>query len=265
MFYSTSNITLALEGKAIMVWIKRVGLFVFILLNSRAYAKELLLVAGLEKPPYVIPNLNAGFEIDLMRAVLSTLDHEISVVYVPYGRTYELMKQVKADIGLTLSAKIGLDNEILSQPYVTYQNVAISLKEKAFKLSTIENLQKFTLVAFQNASKILGSDFARAATASPLYIELPEQHRQVELLMQGKVEVVVMDLNIFKYFARSISGENYMENVDVHSFFPLTHYSAAIAAPDLREAFNHALTKFVETTEYKELLKEYDITYLPQG
>lgn len=70
----------------------------------------------LEKPPYVIPSLNAGFEIDLMQAVLSRLDHKISVVYVPYGRTYELMKQIKADIGLTLSAKSGVDSEILSQP-----------------------------------------------------------------------------------------------------------------------------------------------------
>lgn len=247
-----------------MHWIKRVGLVLLVLCNSSAGAKELLLIAGLEKPPYVIPNLNAGFEIDLMRTVLSTLDHEISVVYVPYGRTYELMKQINADIGLTLSVKSGVESEMLSHPYVTYQNVAISLKEKALRLSKIADFQKFTLVAFQNASKILGPDFAKAAKASPLYIELPEQHRQVELLLDGKVEVVLMELNIFKYFAKSITGTINMENVAVHSIFPLTHYSAAFAAPELREAFNRAFTQYIKTPEYAELLKKYDITYLRQ-
>ena len=162
---------LILNGKAIMYWIRRGWFSVFILLNCSANAK-----------------------------VLFTLDHEISVVYVPYGRTYELMKKINADIGLTLTEKSGVDSEILSQPYVTYQNVAISLKEKSIKIDKIKDLQKYTLVAFQNASPILGSEFANAAKTSPLYIELPEQYRQVELLLNGKVDVVVMEINIFKYF-----------------------------------------------------------------
>ena len=244
-----------------MYWIKSIWLLVLIWLGGSVSAKELLLVAGLEKPPYVIPKLNAGFEIDLMRAVLATLDNDISMVYVPYGRTYELMKQLKADIGLTLSVKSGVEGDILSHSYVTYQNVAISLKDKSLKVSKSEDLHKFTLVAFQNANKILGPDFAKATKASPLYIELPEQRRQVELLLDGKIETVVMDLNIFKYYARLITGTNNIENVEVHSIFPLTHYSAAIASPELREAFNRALTQFVDTQEYTELLKEYDITY----
>ena len=66
-------------------------------------SQELVLVAGLAKPPYVIPEQDTGFEVDLVRGVLATLGHDISMLYVPYGRTYETMKQMKADIGLTLS------------------------------------------------------------------------------------------------------------------------------------------------------------------
>jgi polar amino acid transport system substrate-binding protein len=248
-----------------MYWIRRGWFSVFILLNCSANAKELLLVAGLEKPPYVISSSNVGFEIDLMRAVLFTLDHEISVVYVPYGRTYELMKKINADIGLTLTEKSGVDSEILSQPYVTYQNVAISLKEKSIKIDKIKDLQKYTLVAFQNASPILGSEFANAAKTSPLYIELPEQYRQVELLLNGKVDVVVMEINIFKYFAEMITGISNIENFEVHNLFPLTRYSAAITDTELRKAFRLALTKFVATAEYDELLNQYNITYLRQN
>ena len=102
--------------------------------GQSSHSKELLLVAGLEKPPYVIPANNSGFEIELMREVLSILEHEITVVYVPYGRTYEIMRQIKADIGLTLIAKSGAKNEMLTMPYVVYRNVAISQKSQQLTL-----------------------------------------------------------------------------------------------------------------------------------
>ena len=226
---------------------------------------ELVLVAGLAKPPYVIPKQDTGFEVDLMRAVLTTLGHEISMLYVPYGRTYKTMKQVKADIGLTLSERSGVKPELLSQPYVTYQNVAVSLKEKSIKVDKVEELQTFTVVAFQNASKVLSSAFAEATKTSPLYIELPEQRRQVELLLSGKIEVVIMDINIFKHFAKLIAGTNQIEKVQVHSIFPSSQYSAAIHDPILREAFNRALSEYVNSIEYSKLHAKYDMVFLPQN
>lgn len=235
------------------------------LFGHGAKSEELILVAGLEKPPYVIPQHDTGFEIDLLRDVLATLGHQVSILYVPYGRTYETVKQVKADIGLTLSSRTGVKPEVLSLPYVTYQNVAVSMLEKSIKLDKLEELQLYTVVAFQNASKVLGVTFAEATKISPLYIELPEQRRQVELLLAGKVEVVVMDINIFKYFAKTIAGNNHMEKVQVHNLFPSTQYSAAIQDPILRKAFNQALSKYAHTPEYKKLLAKYDTNNLPFG
>jgi polar amino acid transport system substrate-binding protein len=245
-------------------WVKKVWLFLFVLFSLGAKSEELVLVAGLAKPPYVIPEQNAGFEIELMRGVLATLGCEILVLYVPYGRTYETMQQVQADIGLTLSERSGVENGILSLPYVTYQNVAVSLLEKSIKLDRLEELQGFTVVAFQNANKVLGSAFAAAVKKSPLYIELPEQRRQVELLLSGKVEVAVMDINIFKYFAMSISGTSQLGKMKVHSLFPSIQYRAAISDPVLRKAFNQALSEYVNSAEYGKLLAKYDMASLPQ-
>ena len=245
--------------------IKKYLWVLFILVAQDVKSKELILVAGLAKPPYVIPEKNTGFEIDLIRGVLATLGHEISLLYVPYGRTYETMKQVQADIGMTLSERGGVKSEVLSLPYVAYQNVAISLLEKSIKLDKLNELQAFTVVAFQNARKVLGSEFTAATKISPLYIELPEQRRQVELLLSGKVEVVVMDINIFKYLARSIAGTSQMQKVQVHSLFPENQYRAAIQDPVLRKAFNRALSEYFYTNEYNKLLAKYDMSKLPQG
>lgn len=224
-------------------------------------SKELVLVAGLAKPPYVIPEQDSGFEVDLMRDVLAKLGHNISMLYVPYGRTYETMKQVNADIGLTQSQKAGVKAEILSLPYVTYQNVAVSLMEKSIKLDEFKELQSLVVVAFQNAQMLLGAEYAKATQQSPLYLELPEQRRQVELLLSGKVDVAVMDINIFKYFAKSIMGMNHLKKMQVHNLFTSTRYGAAIHDPKLRKAFNRELLKYFDTVEYDSLLQKYDMKY----
>ena len=66
----------------------KVWLFLFVIFAQGAKSKELVLVAGLSKPPYVIPEDNSGFEIDLMRGILATLDHEILVLYVEVACVY---------------------------------------------------------------------------------------------------------------------------------------------------------------------------------
>jgi len=236
--------------------------FLIIVLSHGIHAKELLLVAGLEKPPYVIPAIDSGFEVELMEQVLSTLGYSTSIVYVPYGRTYDITKQIKADIGLTLTASSGVESALLTVPYVVYQNVAISLKQQKIELTKVAELQSYSLVSFQNANKILGYEFEQAAKVSPLYFELPDQQRQVELLLHGKIDVIVMDVNIFKHFAKTIAGDNVISKVDVHSLFSSTYYQAVINSPELRQAFNQAFTAYIKTEQYAELLKKYDMPYL---
>jgi polar amino acid transport system substrate-binding protein len=242
--------------------IKFYWVFLLLTLSHGIHAKELLLVAGLEKPPYVVPAIDSGFEIELMQQMLSIMGYEMSVVYVPYGRTYEITNQIKADIGLTLISEIGVASELLTDPYVVYQNVAVSLKQQKIQLTKVAELQNYSLVAFQNANKILGADFAQASKASPLYFELPDQLRQVELLLQGKIEVIVMDVNIFKHFAKVLTGNNQISEVNVHSLFPSTYYRAVIASADLRQTFNQEFSKYIKTEQYAELLKKYDMPYL---
>lgn len=245
-----------------MYRIKIHWVFLILFFGNSINAKELLLVAGLEKPPYVIPTTDSGFEIELMQEVFAILDHEISVIYVPYGRTFKIMKQIKADIGLTLTSSSGVKNELLTVPYVVYQNVAISLNQNKIEITKVSELQSYSIVAFQNADKILGIEFDQASKVSPLYFEVPDQHRQVSLLLDGRVEVIIMDVNIFKYFSNVIAGSSQISKVNVHSIFPSTYYRAAIESATLRQSFNQAFTEYIKTDQYKKLLEKYDMPYL---
>jgi len=239
-------------------------LYLLLFMCHTVNSKDLLVITGWDKPPYVISNQESGYEIELIRQVMGKINHRISMLYVPYGRTFETFKNENADIGLTLNTKSGVPAEILTAPYITYQNVAISLKKNNTKLTALSDLRNFSVIAFQSASKVLGEEFADAVNSNLLYIELPEQRRQVEMLLLGSVDVVVMDVNIFNYFSQVIKGENQMDEVTVYAFFPPTHYSAAITDPKLRANFDIAMSSFKQSEAYLQLRNKYDIIY-PSG
>lgn len=229
----------------------------FSLVASSAWSRELDLAVGWTKPPYVIAEGNTGFELDLMRMVFNSLGHDILPIYVPYGRSYALLASGNVDLTLTINQKWGIEPQFLSDVYVTYQNVAISLKKHGFKIEKASDLQFYSVVAFQRASVVLGEKYAQAVEKSRLYIELPEQRRQVDMLLMGYVEVAVMDVNIFIHLSKSLTGESQLNNVNIHPLFPASPYRAGFKDMELKQQFNQALNTFMASDRYKWLIRKY--------
>jgi polar amino acid transport system substrate-binding protein len=242
---------------------RRIGLFIIVLLCTifcrNSQAKTLLVIAGWDKPPYIITEHNKGFEVELMQQILASIGHDVQMLYVPYGRTYATLQREKADIGMTLTQRSGVDPSLLSQPYVTYQNVAVSLKNKTKDIDQISDLEFVSVVAFQSAKNVLGEEFNKMANKNTLYIELPDQRSQVELFWLGNIEAVVMDVNIFGYFSQVRQVENWDQLIEIHEFFPPTHYSSAIPDATLRDAFNQALASYKQQPAYRQLLEKYSL------
>jgi len=206
----------------------------------------------------VIEQGNTGFELELVRAVFKRMGHDLTFIYLPFGRSYDLVKLGKVDVGMTLSLKFDISPAKFSEPYIIYQNVAISLKGRGISLGEIADLAKYSIVGFQNANIILGEQYSRAVQSSPFYVELPEQMKQVEMLLKGRTDVVVMDVNIFNYLSKELLGKSHMENVDVHRIFPVNPYRLGILDDVLRQEFNRQLQIFKETEQYQQLLQQYD-------
>lgn len=114
-------------------------LFCLILLTGSfcTFASDITVAAGWSRPPYIIPDTHSGFELDLITQVLSNIGHEVTFVYVPYERTISMLEQKKIDIALALDANGGLDTWPLSDVFVVYQNVVLSLKENKLEMNNI--------------------------------------------------------------------------------------------------------------------------------
>jgi len=224
--------------------------------SSTVLANSIDIVTGLERAPYIIENESKkiGFEIEVVTHLLKTMGYSSKFYNVPYGRSIRMFLFDNIDAVMTTNESILDDHSRLTDAYIQYQNVAISLKNKNIDILKIRELSKYSIASFQLSSKILGEKFALVAKNSPLFVELISQERQLRLLKQGKVDVLVMDINIFNH----LKGKGFPQ-VNIAMIFPRTDYKLAFKDKRHIGAFNKALASFLKSEHYKQLVENYDL------
>lgn len=234
-------------------------LVLFSMSPSGIYAADRALeaVVGYSKPPYVIQEIDSGYELDLVRAVFATIEQPIDFIFAPSSRTSLILEHKKVDLALTIPTHYQIYDLYISKPYINYQNVAITLNRKALNIKTVDDLQHYSVVGFQRAKHVLGDRYAQAISKSPIYLEVPMQTQQVEMLNMERVDAVVMDVNIFHHLAREIMANDYLEKITVHELFPTTYYRLGCKEKAVCDQFNDAFQRFYQTEDYKALLAKY--------
>jgi len=237
------------------------ALFTVLLYSFIASSEQLDVVVGWDKPPYVMSADHSGFELELTRAILKELGHELSPIYVPFGRTARLLKDDAVDIALTLNKAHKVSADILSDPYVVYQNVVVTREDRNIAVSDLASLRGKSIIAFQTAKNVLGKEYGNTLASQPNYLEMARQDRQVNMLMLGSVDAVIMDRNIFSYF--KAQNDAYADDaVTIHELFPVSAYCAGIPNTELRMQFNATLKKFIEDGRYQALLTRFRLENL---
>lgn len=231
---------------------------ILVLLSASGHSRQIDVVVGYNKPPYVTSYNHKGFELELVSDILTARGHTLMPLYVPMGRISRLVEKGIGDIGLTQTDKQLIPSEQLSDVYVIYQNVAISLAERKLSIKRPLDLKHYSIIGFQTARKALGEEFALAVENHPSYLEMPQQQRQVSMLMQGNVDVLVMDRNIFNHMKSKLPDQQ-QKPVVIHELFGVTPYRAAIPDPELRAEFNQELASMIKDGRYQALLKRYDL------
>jgi len=227
---------------------------------SPAFGEKYDIVVGKNKPPYVMQNGDKGFEIELMRAIFTSLGKDVNFLFAPYGRNSKIFENNIADAIMTMNSDLVVSPYFLSDVYVTYENVAITQKKRNIKLNTSADLANYTIYAFDQSSKVLGEEYAEAIMRSPNYTEVQDQLVQVRVLYAGKVDVVIIEKNIFHHLS-SLSGRlEDLSDIDIHYLFPKNQYSIAFKYSDEVKAFNTALATFKMSGQYQELLSKYNLT-----
>jgi len=224
--------------------------------RSHAEKKELTFAVGLALAPYNIPEKNCGIELDIVREALAMKGYRVKTKYVPFARRIREIAQREVDGVLTVNENSGLD-VFLSDQHITCENVAVSLKKKKFNIKRISDLKEKSILTFQDAKKYLGKEFVAAAEASPDYREISKQELQINLLYGDRVDVIVLDKNIFYYHKKNNKMVDTTQPIDIWAIFPKVSFRVGFVDQKVRDDFNDGLKQLRESGRYDEIIKKY--------
>lgn len=261
MFYNLASIFAILNSQGINLIKAKGMLFVLIIANmlgiSAVKAESVNLIAGLPKAPFIIEENGSGLQLDIIRAALAHQKVEVTFTHVPLARGITSFQSLNAGGFITLPIDYSYPNIYMSTPYISYQNVAISLTESGFDITKIADLSGKSISAFQKAKKYLGGEYSRVMSYSLDYREVAEQSQQIEMLFMRQAEVIILDLDIFKYFLQVNQDPLYTKAYTVHPIFDTKPYSIGFRSEKLRDEFNLGLQLLVDQGEYQRIVDKY--------
>jgi polar amino acid transport system substrate-binding protein len=234
-----------------------------LLLAPSVEAKEVRIAFGLAIPPYVIEDKDAGFEVDIMREALAVKGHTLKPVYAASATTVQLLKDGKIDGAQRGNPDLvdGTGVYYASQPAVVYQDYAITLKKNNLPIDSLADLKGKSIAAYMGATKFIGPDYAAAVKDNPKYQEVSNQKRQSLMLFSNGIDVVISDINIFKYFRSSEQGQvDTKQEIVFHKIFAdstLKTNNPIFVDKQIRDDFDAGLKQLKTSGRYQQIIKKY--------
>ncbi|GAA6205412.1 transporter substrate-binding domain-containing protein [Thalassotalea sp. SU-HH00458] len=219
--------------------------------------QTLELVTGLAKPPFILEDQQHGLQLDLIREAFASENYNVNFNAMPLGRNLTGFRRMNADGIITLPPSYEHPALFISKPYIIYQNVAVSLSEDNFKIEQISELSDKSIIAFQNAKKFLGDEYEGTIAYSMDYREVPDQMKQIELLFLRRTEVIILDINIFKYFVKTQKNPLFNKPYTVHYIFNERPYSVGFKSNELKETFDKGIETIKENGTYQLVIDNY--------
>ena len=211
-------------------------------------------------PPYVISKEDRGIELDLVREAFADSGHDLQVVYLPLERTFRMLEEGKLDAIINVKPGM-LNNAHLSQRVITFHNRVFTLDQTA--LHSLQDLQTLRVSAFQRAKQILGEEFAGIVGSKPRYEEVARQEGQVQRLLLGRADAVILEQRVFYYYMTQLLGQTEgsvrcsSDRVRQHDLFPPTQYHFAFRQATAQRWFDRQLSRMKEDGRYERIFAAY--------
>ncbi|MEO4047386.1 transporter substrate-binding domain-containing protein [Pseudomonas sp. CAU 1711] len=238
-------------------------------MSSRIWVCSLLLFApllqgetlsiglGTHKPPYIIEGEPRGLEFEIIAAAVRAAGYDLDARYAPMERLHLALRRGELDGIATTNAHSGIQAHY-SAPYIYYRNVAAALRSRGYRIHSIADLGRYSISSFQRARYLLGPEFQAMTEANPRYREEAQQINRNRLLYSGRVEVVVGDVRILRYFNREVAEQvDTTQPLTLYLLFPPTGYSVGFRRLVQRERFDRGLAAIRASGEYEEIERRY--------
>lgn len=228
---------------------------------QRSSSEEpLVIVFGVFRPPYIFEKKDLGIDFDLAKSTLELAGYQIKPLHSPNNRAFREIEMGKVDGVIGLSPLQDRPGIYFSKPIIQYDNVVITKRKKKLVINSIDDLKEIRFLTFSNAKQYLGPAYADMISKLKYDTDIANQETQNRMFWQNKVDAIILDLNVFRYYRGSLASElNTAEEVDVHRIFaPVDNERvAAFRDPKVRDQFDKALRQLKSSGEYQKILDRY--------
>ncbi len=195
-----------------------------------------------------------GIEYQLVSRIFSRAGFDTTYELHGYSRLLKQFTDRKLDC--VSPAAVEISGVSYSKPYLPFQDVAVSLAARSLLLTSVSQLSALRIVAYQQAQQVLGAEFQQAV-AQASYVEMAERERQLELLYNQRVDVVVGERRVLLHLAAQLAPQHQLQ---VHPLFGQQQYPVACWQPELIAAFDQGLQQMAATGELEQILRLYSLS-----
>lgn len=228
--------------------------------SSPSKEEPLTIVFGVFRPPYIFEKKDVGIDFDLAKSTLELAGYKIKALHSPNNRAFREIEMGKVDGVIGLSPLQDRPGIYFSKPIINYDNVVITKRKRNLVIKTINDLKGIRFLTFSNAKHYLGPAYAEMISKLKYDTDITNQELQNRMFWQDKVDAIMLDLNVFRYYRGSLALElDTTEEIDVHRIFN-QHENERVAAfrdPIVRDAFNKALSELKANGQYQKILDRY--------
>ena len=239
----------------------RFCLVLFVILATLAPispAKDLRVGVG-NFEPFFVERDQSGLFMELTKAVFQQMpQYKTTYIFMSNKRLMYSIVQGKLDVACNIFTAAS-SNIYLSTPMYRFSDVAISLKKNNFKINSVADLARRSIVAYQGATDLLGNQFQAMARSNDQYLEHKSPSTTTFYLVRERKEVRIGDINIFYH---DISQPKYRGKVSIadfsiHRLWPAVYSFMATNDKVLQHEINRAIKTIKSNGQYEGIYHKY--------
>ncbi|WP_286270690.1 substrate-binding periplasmic protein [Thalassotalea hakodatensis] len=231
-------------------------LLILLFSSSTSYAnakKTISIAVNLGAPwAYYDPKKGiTGIDVKIIDRVFTELGYQTEFHLLAYNRLMGQFNHGKYD--MASPAAFTFKSGTLTDTYLPFEDVAISLTKQSLKINKIDDLIGKRVIAYQHAKSVLGNEFTHIVEQTS-YEEMGLREVQIKLLVNNRVDVVIGERRVLQFLMNKLFPN---ENITIHQIFPVVNYGSVIRESELAKKFNQELRKLKKSGEYDEILKSW--------
>ncbi|MDX1536873.1 substrate-binding periplasmic protein [Arsukibacterium sp.] len=192
-----------------------------------------------------------GIDVEIIRHIFSGMGYNTEFHLLGYNRLIKEFNEGKYDVASP--AAFPPEHGHLTQAYLPFKDVAVSLKSANLIINTIADLTDKNIIAYQFARIVLGEKFANTVQDAN-YLEVAERELQLKLLVNHRTDVVIGERRLLTYI---IQQRFPLQQLAIHPIFETKSYGAIVKDPQLQQQFDKQLSKLKASGDYDKILSKW--------